>query len=67
MDADDSDTLAAHLVRVLSDPTEAERLRALGHQRAARFTWKRSALETLAVLRRAHAEVVARRGEASDR
>ncbi len=67
MDADDSDALAAHLVRVLSDPTEAERLRALGHHRAARFTWKRSALETLAVLRRAHAEVVARRGEASDR
>lgn len=53
MDAEDDATLAAHLERVLTDPDEANRLRALGKARAATFTWARSASMALAVYRAA--------------
>jgi glycosyltransferase involved in cell wall biosynthesis len=40
--------IAGALERLLSDRAEAERLRALGLQRAGRFTWERTARATLA-------------------
>ncbi len=52
-DAEDDATLAAHLRRVLTDPGEASRLRALGRERAAIFSWERSAAMVLAVYRAA--------------
>jgi glycosyltransferase involved in cell wall biosynthesis len=48
-----ADDLAAALRRVLGDPAEAERLRAAGRERAARFSWDRAAELTLDVYRRA--------------
>lgn len=47
------DALAAALARVLGDPGEAQRLRAAGRDRAARFSWDRAAELTLDVYRRA--------------
>jgi hypothetical protein len=38
---------------VLGDPAEADRLRAAGREQAARFTWERSAQQTLEAYRRA--------------
>jgi len=52
-DPDDPGAIAAALERILGDPVEAERLRAAGRQRAARFTWARSAELTLASYERA--------------
>jgi glycosyltransferase involved in cell wall biosynthesis len=56
VDAEDDHALAAVLQRVLCDPAEADRLRRAGAARVAEFTWRRSAEETLASLRRAHAQ-----------
>jgi glycosyltransferase involved in cell wall biosynthesis len=39
----DRDTLVSHLERVLTDPVEAQRLRAAGLDRARLFTWRRTA------------------------
>ena len=49
--AESSDTqgLAAHLLRVLTDPAEAERLRAAGSARARQFSWTRMAEGTAQV------------------
>lgn len=51
--AEDDITLAAHLVRVLGDPAEAERLRQLGFARAAQFSWPRAAEQTMIAYGRA--------------
>ena len=47
-DAEDAETLAKHLIRVLSSPAEAERLRCQGFKRAARFSWDSTAKQILA-------------------
>jgi glycosyltransferase involved in cell wall biosynthesis len=56
VDAEDDAALAGALQRVLGPGGEGERLRAAGARRVREFTWHRSARETLASLRRAHAE-----------
>jgi glycosyltransferase involved in cell wall biosynthesis len=40
--------IAAAIERLLTDTAEAERLRKAGHERAAKFTWRATATETLA-------------------
>jgi glycosyltransferase involved in cell wall biosynthesis len=45
--------IAAAIERLLGDPSEADRLRAAGRARAAQFTWRRSAEQTLASYERA--------------
>ena len=55
VDAEDDAGLAAALQRVLGSGGEAGRLREAGARRVREFTWQRSAHETLASLRRAHA------------
>jgi glycosyltransferase involved in cell wall biosynthesis len=47
----DADAIGAALVQVLTNGALRERLRGGGLERAAGFTWERSAQETLAVLR----------------
>jgi glycosyltransferase involved in cell wall biosynthesis len=47
------DELAAGMARVLADPELRAELRGKGLERAARFTWERTARETLGVLRSA--------------
>ena len=47
-DADDAAGLARHLAAVLGDPALAARLRALGHARAAEFSWNSTAARILA-------------------
>jgi glycosyltransferase involved in cell wall biosynthesis len=51
MEAEDDQQLVAHLTRVLGDPAEADRLRALGRARAAQFSWAQTAARILAVYR----------------
>lgn len=53
VDPDDIPGLAEALVRVLIDPALAEDYRRRGLERAARFTWTRTAEETLAIYRKA--------------
>ena len=48
MDAEDADTLATHLVRVLGTRQEAEALRARGFARAAQYSWRKTADRILA-------------------
>lgn len=45
--------IAAAIERLLTDTAEAERLRKAGHERAAKFTWRATATETLASYERA--------------
>jgi glycosyltransferase involved in cell wall biosynthesis len=52
-DPHDVDALAAALDRVAGDPAERARLSAAGRERAATFTWRRTAEGTLASYRRA--------------
>jgi glycosyltransferase involved in cell wall biosynthesis len=52
-DPGDEATIARAIETLLSDPAEAERLRAAGRERAATFTWERSARLTLASYARA--------------
>ncbi len=52
VDAQDVDSIARGLETLLSDPALRTRLGAEGMRRAADFTWERSAVATLAVLRR---------------
>ena len=52
----DVEGLAAAIERILDDPTEAGRLRAAGLERAARFTWKRSAADHMECYRKAAAQ-----------
>lgn len=52
-DPDDVGSIARALERLLSDPAEADRLRAAGRARAATFTWERTAQLTLASYERA--------------
>jgi len=49
---DDPHDLAQALAQVLTDGSLRERMRALGLERAAQFSWERTARETLAVYRR---------------
>lgn len=49
VDPDDVLSAAQAIVRVLSDSALASRLSSEGRERAAAFTWRRAALETLAV------------------
>jgi glycosyltransferase involved in cell wall biosynthesis len=52
-DPHDETAIAVGLERLLSDPAEAERLRARGLERAREFTWERTARATLESYRRA--------------
>ena len=52
-DPSDPAAIAAALERLLGDPDLAERLRAAGRERAAAFTWERTAQLTLATYERA--------------
>lgn len=52
VDAQDVDSIALGLEKLLSDPALRTRLGAEGMQRAAEFTWRRAAKSTLEVLRR---------------
>jgi alpha-1,3-rhamnosyl/mannosyltransferase len=52
-DPRDERAIATAIERLLGDPTEAERLRARGRERATRFTWERTASLTLDCYRRA--------------
>ena len=49
---DDPDDIAQALARVLTEEPLRERMRELGLAQAARFTWKKTARETLDVYRR---------------
>lgn len=49
----DAAAVADGLARILTDPSEAARLRAAGAMVAARFSWTRAAEETLRVIERA--------------
>jgi glycosyltransferase involved in cell wall biosynthesis len=60
VDAEDDAALAERLQQVAGDAAEADRLRRAGAARVAEFTWRRSAEQTLASLRRAHAQRTAR-------
>jgi glycosyltransferase involved in cell wall biosynthesis len=55
VDPDDMEGMSAAMRRVLDDPALAERLAAAGRRQAARFTWRRTAEDTLAVYERAAA------------
>lgn len=55
VDPDDTRTLADAIIKVLENPDMAGEMSAKGIAQAARFTWKRTALETLAVYRDATA------------
>ena len=48
-----AEQLAAALRRLLDDPAECDRLRALGLRRAASFSYEEAARATIAVLRAA--------------
>jgi glycosyltransferase involved in cell wall biosynthesis len=52
-DPESEPAIAAAIERVLTDPAEAQRLRAAGHERAARFTWAATAAGTLRSYERA--------------
>jgi glycosyltransferase involved in cell wall biosynthesis len=52
-DPGDPGAIAAALERIMGDPALADRLRAAGEARAARFTWERTASLTLASYERA--------------
>ncbi len=52
-DPADEAAIAAAIERLMSDSAEADRLRAAGRQRAATFTWERTARLTLASYERA--------------
>lgn len=47
MDAEDDTTLARYLERLLTDPSEAARLRERGFAHAAQFTWRNTAQQIL--------------------
>jgi glycosyltransferase involved in cell wall biosynthesis len=51
-DPERPDDIARAIEQVLGDPAQADRLRAAGHEQAARFTWERSAQLTLDAYRR---------------
>ncbi len=55
VDPTDVNALAAALARVLIEPGLAADLRARGFAQAARFTWERTAAETLSIYRQASA------------
>jgi len=59
--AGDAGTLAHTLSRVLDDPALRERLSRAGRERAARFTWERTAAATVAVYREALGRFASRR------
>jgi glycosyltransferase involved in cell wall biosynthesis len=61
-DPHDVDAITSALDRVVGDPGERARLAAAGRERAATFTWRRTAEGTLASYRRALAAASARGG-----
>jgi glycosyltransferase involved in cell wall biosynthesis len=63
IDAEDDAMLAAYLMRVLTDPDEADRLRRAGKERAAMFSWPRSASMVLSVYHAAYAHKRASAGQ----
>jgi glycosyltransferase involved in cell wall biosynthesis len=52
-DPERPEQIAAAIEELLSDPAQAERLRAAGHARAARFSWEATARGTIASYERA--------------
>jgi glycosyltransferase involved in cell wall biosynthesis len=62
VDADDPDRTAEALVRILTDPGFAGRLRAAGLERSSRFSWERCGRTTLR-----HIEEVGGRARSSER
>lgn len=58
-DAEDEAAFAAHLAAVLGDPAEVVRLRSLGYARAAQFSWRTTAEQTLAAYARAAGQAAA--------
>lgn len=52
-DAEDQTTFARHLTQVLTNPTVAQQLREQGFQRAAQFSWDKTARAILDVYQRA--------------
>jgi glycosyltransferase involved in cell wall biosynthesis len=52
-DPDKPEEIAAAIERLLTDPDEAERLRAAGYERARQFTWDETARLTAASYERA--------------
>ena len=56
VDPTDREALAGAILEVATDPALRGRLAGAGRERAALFTWKRTAAETLQVYRRALAE-----------
>jgi glycosyltransferase involved in cell wall biosynthesis len=52
-DPEDVDSIRAAIERLLSDEQERARLAAAGRERAAEFTWERTAEQTAAVYSRA--------------
>jgi glycosyltransferase involved in cell wall biosynthesis len=52
-DVEDVNAFARNLTTVLTQPTEHERLRQLGYQRAAQFTWDNTARQYLAIYEQA--------------
>jgi glycosyltransferase involved in cell wall biosynthesis len=59
-DVDDIDGLAHNITLVLSNPTEAERLRQRGYARAAEFSWEKTAQRYLEIYERALAVALKR-------
>ena len=53
-DVEDVKAFARNLTTVLTQPDEHERLRQLGYQRAANFTWDNTARQYLAIYEQAH-------------
>jgi len=52
-DADDPESIAAAIERVVGSPAHADELRARGHVRSAQFTWDRCARASYEVYRAA--------------
>jgi glycosyltransferase involved in cell wall biosynthesis len=49
VDPDDAAAFASEIIKVLTQPATASKMREKGLRQAAEFTWKKTALETLAV------------------
>ena len=58
--AGDAEALAGAVLRVLDDPMLRERLSAAGRERAAQFSWERTAAATVAVYREALHDICSR-------
>jgi glycosyltransferase involved in cell wall biosynthesis len=52
VEPENTDAIAGCMEKILTDPSEKERLRALGMVRSAQFSWEQTAQKTLAVFER---------------